>query len=71
MSLIHRWREKLNKLWTVRIAIFSAILGVADQILAVFSGTLPPWVYALLFIAIIVARIVDQPTLHGLDTPPK
>lgn len=62
---------QLNKLWSVRIAIFSALLGAADQILALFQGSIPPVVYALLFAAIIVARIVDQPKLHGLDSTTK
>lgn len=70
MKLIHHWRMQLNKLWSVRIAIFSAILGVADQLLAAFQSSLPAWVYALLFVTIIVARIVDQPKLHGLDSTP-
>lgn len=62
MKLIDDWRVKLNKLWSVRVAIFSALLGVADQILAAFAETshMPPLVYALLTVAIVVARFIDQ-----------
>lgn len=68
MKLIYHWRERLNALWSVKLAVWSALLGIADQILSAFQGALPPVVYALLFVLIIIARVIDQPKLHGNDT---
>ena len=61
MKLIENGREELNKAWSVRVALFTAFLGVADQILTAFMGALPPWVYVALMGVIIVARVADQP----------
>jgi len=60
MKLIDHWRVQINRLWSVRMAIFGALLAVADQILAVFIGQLPPIVYALAFMGIIVLRVLYQ-----------
>ena len=65
MKLIDGWRAKLNALWTVRIAILTALLAVADQILAPLERFVPPWVYALLSVAIIIARVIYQPTVSA------
>ena len=61
MRLIDNWRAELNKLWSVRAAIFTALLGVSDQILGLFQAHLPPVTYALCAAAIIVLRVLDQP----------
>lgn len=61
MNLITNWREELNTAWSVRVALFTAFLGVADQILTAFIGALPPWAYVALMGVIIVARVADQP----------
>lgn len=61
MKLIDDWREKLNTLWSVKLAIFTALLAVADQVLALFSGAIPPLTYAVLAAAIIVVRVIAQP----------
>jgi hypothetical protein len=60
MKLIADWRACLNRLWTVRIALFAAFLPFADQILAQFERYIPPWLYSLLFLAIIAARMFQQ-----------
>ena len=60
MNLIYDWRAELNKLWSVRIAILTALLGSADQILEPWVGTLPPVVYSILALLIGIARMVDQ-----------
>jgi hypothetical protein len=61
MKLIQDWRDALNRLWSVRIAIFTALLGVADPILALFQAQIPPFVFSCLAAAIIVARVLQQP----------
>jgi hypothetical protein len=61
MKLIQGWRDALNRLWSVRIAIFTALLGVADPILALFQAQVPPLVYSVLCAAIIIARVLQQP----------
>lgn len=63
MKLIDNWRAELNHLWSIRAALFTALLGVADQLLdAMFStGHLPPVVYSLLLVVVSVARVLDQP----------
>ncbi len=68
MKLIYHWRAQLNALWSIKLAVWSALLAVADQILSVFQSTLPPVVYSLMFVAIIIARVIDQPKLHGNAT---
>lgn len=60
MKLIDNWRDELNRVWVVKAALFSALLGVADQILAEFQSSLPPVVYSLLFIGIVVVRVLQQ-----------
>lgn len=60
MRLIDNWRAALNKLWSIRLALLTALLGAADQVLSAFVGALPPVVYSLLAVAIAIARVVDQ-----------
>lgn len=63
MKLIDNWRAELNKAWSVRAAIFTALLGVSDQIIqGIFSaGALPPVVYSILMVVVTVAKVLDQP----------
>jgi hypothetical protein len=61
MKLIEGWRVEINRLWSIRVAIFAALLGVADPILALFQAQVPPLVYSLLCAAIIIARVLQQP----------
>lgn len=60
MKLIDGWRAELNRLWSIRVAIFAALLGVADQILAAFQDSFPPVVYSIMFALIVIARVVQQ-----------
>lgn len=60
MKLIKDWRQKLNKLWSIRLALFTALLGAADPILSSLVGTIPPAVYASLSIAVVLARVIHQ-----------
>lgn len=65
MTLIDGWREKLNKLWTVKFAAMGMVLAAADQILAVFQMFIPPWAYGLLMLLVIIARMVYQPNANS------
>lgn len=65
MTLIEDWRKKLNALWSVRLALLTALLAVADQLLAPFERVIPPWAYALLSVGIIVARVIYQPAVNA------
>ena len=69
MKLIDDWRKKINGLWSVRFAIFTALLAVADQLIEPFEKVIPSWIYALLSVGIIVARVVYQPKLSSGDQP--
>ena len=62
MQLIENWRAELSRLWSTRLAILGILLASADQILAALSGAgiLSPLEYSLLYLAIIVARLVQQ-----------
>ena len=60
MKLIKDWRAQINRLWSVRVAIFLALLPVADQILSLFDKYIPHFWYAILSMLIIVARVLDQ-----------
>ncbi len=65
MKLIDEWRLQLNKLWSVRITIFLTLLAGSDQILGLFQLYIPPVVYSLLGIAIVITRLVYQPKLYA------
>lgn len=71
MKLIEQWREKLNKLWSVRFAILTALLAVADQLLLPFEGRIPPATYAVLSVLIIVARVIYQPNANPPESSGK
>lgn len=60
MKLIKDWREVLNKAWSVKTAIFTALLGVADQILYAFMESVPPVVYSVLMVLVVVVRVLEQ-----------
>lgn len=60
MKLIDDWRAEINRLWSVRVAIFAALLGVADQVLSTFGAQLPPVVYSVIAVAIALARVARQ-----------
>lgn len=62
MKLVADWRAQLNRLWSVRIGIFTALLASGDEILTTLNGggfLTPKW-YAGLALAIVVARVVQQ-----------
>ena len=60
MKLLETWKDDLKTAWSMYGAYFTAILAVADQLIAPFQGHLPPMVYAGLMGAIVFLRILDQ-----------
>jgi uncharacterized membrane protein YbhN (UPF0104 family) len=67
-ALIPNWRL-MHKLWTVRIAIFWAIICGLWVALPAFDHILPPLYFALLCIgfslSMLFARITNQPGVTG------
>lgn len=64
MPLIDDWRRLAPRLWSIRLAIFSAVLGVAELGLPLFQSFIPPKVFGVLSIltalAAAGARLVKQ-----------
>ena len=60
MKMIEEWRAAINKLWSVRIALLTALLALGDQMLSLYGAQLPPAIYGSLSVAFIVARLVKQ-----------
>lgn len=61
MKLLWDWRTQLNRLWSIRVAIFMAMLASADQILQLFTQWIPPVAYAILSLIFILLRLTYQP----------
>lgn len=61
---VPEWR-RAHKLWSVRVAVFWAVLSGAYVALPAFMGAMPPWVFALLCVgmsvALVLARLAKQP----------
>lgn len=55
--------NKLHQMTSVLIAGATAALAVADQVLPVLQGVIPPGTYAVLSALMIVARAIKQPKL--------
>lgn len=68
MTLIEDWKKKFPKLWSVRLAILSAVLGVLEMTLPMFQTLIPPLTFGILSvvtgIAAAVARLIAQPKLR-------
>ena len=64
MHLIDDWRKILNKAWSMRFATITAVLALAEQVIPQLNGVVPPMAYAVLSIAVVVARMIPQPKMH-------
>lgn len=62
MQLIEN-ASQLHKMTSVLIAAATGVLAVADQLLPVLHGVVPPAAYAVLSALVIVARAIKQPKL--------
>jgi hypothetical protein len=70
MTLVANWKNAW-KMYSVRVALILAVLGVLQTSLPMFQDFLPPVVFAslttLLAVAVVVGRVVYQPSLHQDD----
>jgi hypothetical protein len=62
MQLISNWKE-LPKMFTAQVAAAGTLLVIAEKVLPELQAVLPSSVYAVLFAAIMVARVIKQPSL--------
>jgi hypothetical protein len=72
MTFIEDWDKKFHKLWSIRLALLTAVFGALEVALPFFTGIVPPGTMAGLasFTAIgsAVARVIAQPKLNGAPT---
>jgi len=65
--LIDDWKRLAPRLWSIRLAIVAALLGVAEMALPFFHQAFPPSTFAALSILAALgsaaARLVPQLTL--------
>lgn len=54
---------QLHKMTSVQVAAATGALAIADQVMPVLQGVIPPAAYAVLSVLMIVARAVYQPKL--------
>lgn len=60
--LIPNWRAELNRLWSIKLAIWGSLLASGDTILYALSGAglITPAMYGFLLLVVIGARLWDQ-----------
>ena len=68
MQLITDWKSTFTKLWSVRLALLTAVFSALEVALPFFVDFVPPRTMAILATASAcgsaIARIVAQPALH-------
>ena len=64
MQLISNWKDAL-KMSSVQAGGAIAALGIAEQMLPQLQAVLPPAVYGVLGILVMLARVVLQPKLSN------
>lgn len=62
MQLIENWKDAL-RLTSVQVGGAIAVLGVAEQLLPQLQAVLPPVVYTVLGVAVMIARVILQSKL--------
>ncbi len=62
MKLIENWKQEAMRLWSIRAAIFTALIAAADQVIAIlYQGQIiPPGYYSAAMIVLVVLRLLDQ-----------
>lgn len=64
MKLLPRWKEILQKAWSVRLAAIAGVLTACEVILPLFIHNMPRSIFAVLSMltitAAMIARIVAQ-----------
>lgn len=68
MKLRRDWRYILNRAWSIKLALLSAVLGAVEISLPLFSEIAPRNIFAVLSMLVAVAaavvRMLNQP---GMD----
>jgi len=68
MNLIPEWKKVGVRLWSIRLALFSAALSAVEVALPLLDASMPRGVFAGLSASVAfaaaVARLVAQPKLH-------
>jgi hypothetical protein len=64
MTLISNWKQAL-KMTSVQAGGAIAVLGIAEQLLPQLQAVLPPAVYGVLGLLVMVARVILQPKLSA------
>ncbi|WP_237673516.1 hypothetical protein [Vreelandella profundi] len=58
-----------SRMWSIRLAVLSAVLAAAETTLPLWSGVIPPGAFAALSsgfaVAAAVARVIKQANLDG------
>lgn len=61
--------SKWHKLWSIRLALLSAVLAAVEASVPLWNGILAPNVFAALSgavaVASAVARVIQQPSAHN------
>ena len=68
MRLIPNWRYAIWRLWSVRVSIAAALVGLAAGLFAYMDEIPPLWFLCLqvaLPVAAIIVRAIKQPKLDG------
>lgn len=69
IELIEGWREKLTKLWSMRLMALAMLFGVLELVLPYFSDWIPPRIFGALSLIVtvgaMVARMIYQSKLYG------
>jgi len=62
MKLIENWKQEAMRLWSVRAAIFTALIAAGDQIISIlYQGQIiPPAYYSASMIVLVILRLLDQ-----------
>ena len=65
MKLIDDWRAQLNRLWSIRLALLSALFSALEAGLPPFVDSIPPRLFATLSavaaVGTILVRLLRQP----------
>ena len=73
MQFIEDWKLKFTKLWSIRLALLTAVFSALEVALPFFSGLVPAGTMASLaaFTAVgsAVARLIAQPSLAAAVPP--
>lgn len=68
MNLIPEWQKAWHRLWSIRLALLSALFGAIEVGLPYFESTLPGGIFAGLSaataFAAAIARLIAQPSLN-------